>query len=90
MELKDLREQIDAIDVELTKLFIKRMGIAKQVAEYKKANNLPVCAQLREEQILQNLVRIAGDEYSDYVSALYSTIFTLSRSCQEQQISAEN
>ena len=35
MEIKALREQIDAIDEELVHLFVKRMNISAQVADYK-------------------------------------------------------
>ena len=36
MELKDLRNEIDAIDDELVRLFVKRMECSAQVADYKK------------------------------------------------------
>ena len=39
MDLIDIRTQIDAIDNELVQLFVKRMGLSAQVADYKKANN---------------------------------------------------
>ena len=90
MELKDLREQIDTIDAELVELFIKRMRIANQVAEYKKTNGLPVYVQSREEQILQNLVQTAGNEFEADIRALYATIFALSRKLQEKQVSTDN
>ena len=41
MDLTELRGQIDEIDDEIIKLFCRRMDIAAQVADYKKANNLP-------------------------------------------------
>ena len=39
MDLTDLRNQIDEIDKELVSLFVRRMAIAAQVAEYKRVNN---------------------------------------------------
>ena len=42
MDLTELRGQIDEIDDEIIKLFCRRMDIAAQVADYKKANNLPI------------------------------------------------
>ena len=42
MELKDLRNQIDDIDDELVRLFVKRMEVSAQVADYKKEHNLPI------------------------------------------------
>ncbi|WP_243158129.1 chorismate mutase [Aminipila terrae] len=41
MTIKNLRDQIDKIDTEITDLFIKRMNIAKQVAEEKKPPGFP-------------------------------------------------
>ena len=35
MQLKDLRTEIDKIDDELVKLFVRRMDICAQVADYK-------------------------------------------------------
>ena len=42
MELEHLRQQIDRIDDELVALFVRRMEIAAQIADYKKQNGLPV------------------------------------------------
>ena len=42
MDLKELRGQIDEIDDQLVSLFCRRMDIAAQVADYKKANGLPI------------------------------------------------
>ena len=37
MELNEIRKEIDAIDAELVELYKKRMTLAANVAEYKKA-----------------------------------------------------
>ena len=42
MDLSEIRQQIDEIDQELVGLFCRRMGLSAQVADYKKANNLPI------------------------------------------------
>ena len=42
MELNELRGQIDQIDDQLVKLFVERMNLSAQVADYKKANHLPI------------------------------------------------
>ena len=42
MDLTELRNQIDGIDDQLVQLFCRRMELCAQVAEYKKANGLPV------------------------------------------------
>ena len=42
MNLNEIRSEIDKIDDELVRLFCQRMHVAAQVADYKKANNLPI------------------------------------------------
>ena len=85
MELKDLRNQIDKIDNELVGLFTKRMEISAQVADYKKANNMPIHVPAREREILQEVASKAGQDMENYARVLYSMIFELSRSYQSKQ-----
>ena len=85
MDLKDIRNQIDAIDDELVQLFVKRMGLSAQVADYKKANNMPIYVPAREREIMQDVARKAGPEMSNYTRALYSMLFELSRSYQSKR-----
>ena len=85
MELKDLREQIDAIDDELVKLFVKRMNISAQVADYKKANKMPIYVPAREREILQDVAEKAGPEMANYTRVLYSMMFELSHSYQSKR-----
>ena len=87
MELKDYREQIDAIDRELTRLFQERMHVAGEIAAFKKANGLPVLDRSRERQKLSELVGAAEEPLGGYVHVLYSLLFELSRSYQLKLIS---
>ena len=88
MDLKDLREQIDAIDDELVQLFVKRMEVSAQVADYKKEHNLPIHVPAREREILQEIAKKAGPEMSNYARVLYSMLFELSRSYQSKRNTA--
>ena len=85
MELKDLRTQIDAIDDELVRLFGERMEIAAQIADYKKANDLPILMPTREREKLQDVAKKAGPEMANYTRVLYSMLFELSRSYQAKR-----
>ena len=51
-ELEQKRNEIDAIDKEMAKLFEERMKVCDYIAEYKKTNMLPVFDKDREEKIL--------------------------------------
>ena len=85
MELHEIREQIDEIDNELVDLFVKRMKLSEQVAEYKKANNMPIYVPAREQEILQSVAEKAGMGMENYTRILYSMIFELSRSYQRKR-----
>ncbi len=82
MDIKDLREQIDEIDAKLVELFGQRMDTAKKIAEYKKANGLPVLDACREREKLSQVSRMSEEQIRDYTRVLYSLIFELSRSYQ--------
>ena len=87
MDLKDIRTQIDAVDEELVQLFVKRMDLSAQVADYKKANNMPIYVPAREREILQDVAQKAGPEMANYTRVLYSMLFELSRSYQSKRTS---
>lgn len=88
MDLQPLRAQIDAIDRQLVSLFVRRMEISAQVAQYKKAHDLPIFVPAREQAILETLSQQVGPELGSYVQQLYQTIFTLSRERQQQLMDA--
>lgn len=82
MDLKDIRQSIDAIDDELVQLFIRRMACAKEIALAKQQAGKPIRDHARERAIVNRLTAAAGEECAPYVNALYSQIFDLSRSYQ--------
>ena len=85
MELKDLRNEIDAIDDQLVKLFGQRMDVAARIAEYKKENTMPIFVPAREREKLKDVAEKAGPEMANYTRVLYSMLFELSRSYQNKQ-----
>ena len=90
MDLKELRNEIDTIDAELTKLFEKRMKTAAMVGKYKQENNVPVFNREREREVLNNATANVSDELQSYTKTLYQTIFELSRSFQKRIIYPES
>ena len=85
MDLSEIRRQIDDIDEQLVNLFCARMNLSAQVADYKKANNLPIFVPARERAILQTVAQQAGPEMANYARVLYSMLFELSRSYQSKR-----
>lgn len=86
MELKDLRQQINETDNEITALFTKRMEIAGEIAKYKAENDLPVFDKLREREVLNRLTENQSEEMAMYTKMLYTTLFDLSRSYQSRRV----
>ena len=85
MDINELRNEIDKIDSELVRLFTARMDVAAQVANYKKAQNLPIYVPARERAVLQSVAEQAGPEMANYTRVLYSMLFELSRSYQSKR-----
>ncbi len=86
MELKDYREKLDAIDDQLAVLFKERMETVRQVADYKKANDVPVMAAGRERDILYRVTGLVGGGLEEYTKILWSTLLELSRDYQENRL----
>ena len=82
MNLTELREEINAIDQELVQLFCKRMEVASRIADYKQQHGLPIYHPTREEEVLQRVSSMAGQELEAYVQPLYRNLFELSRQYQ--------
>ena len=82
MDIQELRGQIDEIDDELVRLFIRRMDVASQIADYKKEHDLPIFVPARERETLAEVAKKAGPEMANYTRVLYSMLFELSRSYQ--------
>jgi len=51
-QLEEQRRRIDRIDQRLVELLAERQGVVEQIAELKKANNLPVYHPAREENLI--------------------------------------
>ncbi len=86
MELSELRVKIDEIDKALVELFVARMNVSHEVAEYKLKNNLPVLDAARERQLLDRVSDLAGEELESYTRTLYSLMMELSRSYQNRTL----
>ena len=86
MNLQDYRKQIDEIDDQLVELFRKRMEVAKGIAQYKLECGMPVLDATREREKLAEVCAKVSPEMRNYTSVLYSSLFELSRSYQNQQM----
>lgn len=90
MELEQLRKELDSVDTQMTDLFLKRMDLCRQVAEYKKAHGMAIVNQGREREILSRISAQAGDELDGYARILFATLFDLSRTYQGQLMAPQS
>ena len=81
-KIEDLRKEIDAIDDELSALYIKRMGICKEIGKEKAETGTPVNAAAREKEIINRVTKNAPEEIKPYLTKLYADIFALSKDYQ--------
>lgn len=89
MEIKDLRNKIDALDREIVKLLVERMGVSAEVAAYKIANGMPVLDKTREAALLEKIASLSGD-MSEYTHEIYLEILKQSRAYQDKLIAEKN
>ena len=86
MELNNYREHLDTIDKELLHLFIERMAIAGEIAQWKQQNRMPVLDLRREKEKLRAMEEMSPEDLKEYSVSLFSLIMELSRSYQNRII----
>ncbi|MBO7166338.1 MAG: chorismate mutase [Kiritimatiellae bacterium] len=88
-KLDEIRKEINNIDKDLLRLFVRRLEIVQDVAESKKARGLPVFDPVREREILSRVAGEVGPDLENEVSLFFSTMFSISRSRQREALSPE-
>lgn len=89
MDLNDLRKDIDEIDEQILSLFIKRMSVCKDVAAFKKQNNLPVLQGNREIELLKRINTLTPDNLKEGSEVLFKNIMDISKSLQQKEIQSD-
>ena len=84
-ELEILRNKINLIDDEILDLFTKRMFISREIAEYKKHNNVAIEDKNREKEILNDIIKKSNPELKEYSNVLFETIIDLSKQFQNEE-----
>jgi len=86
-ELKQYRNQIDAIDRQLADLFQQRMDVVDNVGRYKVERSMPVLDAKREQEVLAAKAALARDEgMSADLAALFENIMAISRRRQRKLV----
>ena len=83
--LEELRAEIDGIDDEMRRLFIKRMETVRQIHAYKKSAGAEVYDPARERQMLEkNEALVEDEELRPYYACFLMNNTALSRQYQRQ------
>lgn len=83
-DLSELRADIDRIDTEIFRLFGERAEVAAGVAEYKRANDMPVFDPVRERQKVADAAGRVPADLSTYGQVLMELLMEASRSRQHE------
>lgn len=87
MGLENLREEINSIDEEMTRLFEKRMETALKIAEYKKENNIPVLNQSREDEVIRkNIGYLQNKHFEGALEEFFTNLMSISRKLQAKEL----
>ena len=84
-DMKKLREQIDAIDTKILKLYEERMDVVRAIGEYKMENNLPFYDAAREDAKLEKVFEdVSNKQYADGAAQLFITLMQAGREMEEE------
>ena len=81
--IDELRQEINKIDEEMANLFNKRMEVAKDIALYKKENNLPIFDKERELQLLNKNLEYIQDDLKPLYREFLIKLMELSKLYQQ-------
>ena len=86
-DLLSYRNQIDEIDTQIRQLFIKRMNLVKEIAEYKMAHDIAVYDSTRElEVIAKNIESLEEKTYQPYYQSVIEEMMKVSKEYQKALI----
>ena len=83
-DIAELRQEINQLNNDILKAFIRRMEVSQGIIEYKKANALPVLDRKREEEVLQNMIDLTPEDLKPYTLDLFKCIMDLSKEYQNK------
>ncbi len=84
MNIQELRKEIDSINDEMLKLFIKRMEISYLIGKEKAKEGKGVLDRKREEEVLEYVVANSPQNIQNYSIEFFRHIMNLSKQYQEE------
>ncbi|MCD7839238.1 MAG: chorismate mutase, partial [Erysipelotrichaceae bacterium] len=89
-DLETCRSEIDEIDQQMLQLFEKRMGLSKQVVEYKLAHDMEIFQSNRETEVINETVsQLQNENLKEYAKNYIQDLMNISKSYQASFIPVE-
>lgn len=86
-KLEQERIIINKVDEEMAVLFERRMKAVKEIAKFKKENNLPIHDPIREAEVIKkNVEKIQNEELKVYYHDYLEMMMEISKAYQEEVI----
>ena len=83
--LDEVRKDINETDKELARLFERRMDLSKEVADYKRANGLPVFDAAREAAVIERFTgSLANRAYAPWATRIICDLMNCSKEYQRR------
>ncbi len=87
LSIEELREHVNTIDQEITKLYEERMNLVMEIAEYKKEHRLAIFDQKREEEVIEkNSQKIKNSFLKPYYKQFIQFLMDQGKSIQQHLI----
>ena len=87
-DLNEVRKKINEIDKDMARLFLERMKLCKDVAEFKKENSLPILDKSREEYVInENLKYVDDDNIKEHYVNYIKSVINISKEYQRSILS---
>jgi chorismate mutase/prephenate dehydratase len=82
--LNDIRKQIDEVDDEIAKLYVRRMSLVKEVGLIKAREVMNLENVSREKEILNRVASAVPEELKLYIKQVFTSLFETSKAYQQQ------
>lgn len=86
-ELEQYRDEIDAIDQELTRIFEARLKTVLKVGEYKRQHELPVLDASREQKVIaKNVDRLEDKQFEEELTKFFQSMMDITKETQTKMM----
>lgn len=86
--INEIRKHIDRLDTVIITALAERISLIPEIARQKKALNIPIFQEKREQQIMKKLLKIAAEHGLDkgFVEEVFLSIFNEAKRIQNEII----